>query len=85
MQTSKSKVVFKDYNSKQGLLLPPNIGDLIPLNHPVRIVDQVIDQIDISSLLGTYKGGGTSSYDPRLMLKVKAKRSLYVAKRYELS
>ena len=70
MQSSKSKVVFKDHNIKQNLLFPPNIGDLIPLNHPVRIVDQVIDQINISTLLDSYKGGGTSSYDPRMMLKV---------------
>jgi transposase len=70
MQSSKSKVVFKDHNSKQNLLFPPNIGDLIPQNHPVRIVDQIIDQINIGSLLDTYKGGGTSSYDPRMMLKV---------------
>lgn len=70
MQSSKSKVVFKDYNSKQNLLFPPNIGDLIPQNHPVRVVDQIIDQIKISTLLDTYPGGGTSSYDPRMMLKV---------------
>jgi hypothetical protein len=43
-------------------------------------VDQVIDQIDISSLLGTYKGGGTSSYDPRLMLKVNDGKEVKIEK-----
>jgi len=70
MQKRYSKVVFKDYNSKQNLLFPANIGDLIADKHPVRIVDQIIDRINISSLLDTYQGGGTSSYDPRMMLKV---------------
>jgi transposase len=70
MQNTISKVVFKDYNHKQNLLFPPNIGDLIDANHPVRLVDKIIDRIDITSVLETYKGGGTSSYHPRMMLKV---------------
>jgi len=70
MQKRNIKVVFKDYNHKQNLLFPPNIGDLIDANHPVRLVDKIIDRIDITSVLETYKGGGTSSYHPRMMLKV---------------
>lgn len=70
MQTNKSKLVFKDYNHNQNLLLPPSLDELIDKNHPVRIVNQVIDQLDIEPLIKRYKGGGTSSYHPRLMLKV---------------
>jgi transposase len=33
-------------------------------------VNNVVDQLDISSLMSQYKGGGTSSYHPRMMLKV---------------
>ena len=36
----------------------------------VRFVDHVIDQMDLTPILNTYKGGGTSSYHPRMMLKV---------------
>lgn len=70
MQTNKSKLVFKDYNHNQNLLLPPSLDELIDKNHPVRIVNQVIDHLDIEPLIQRYKGGGTSSYHPRLMLKV---------------
>ncbi len=70
MQTNKSKVVFKDYNPKQNMLLPPSLDELIDDNHSVRVVDQVIDHIDIDPLIKKFKGGGTSSYHPRLMLKV---------------
>jgi transposase len=70
MQSHKSKVVFKDYNPKQNMLLPPSLDELIDDNHPVRIVNQVIDHIDIDPLIKKFKGGGTSSYHPRLMLKV---------------
>ncbi len=65
-----SKVVFKDYNPNQMMLLPPSLEEMIPENHPVRVVNQVIDTIDLDPLLSKYKGGGCSSYHPRLMLKV---------------
>lgn len=70
MQKSKSKVVFKDYNPKQNMLLPPSLDELIDDHHPVRVVNHVIDHIDIDPLIKKFKGGGTSSYHPRLMLKV---------------
>lgn len=70
MQTHKSKVVFKNYNFNQNLLLPPSLEEMIPENHPVRVVNYVVDSLDLEPLLKKYKGGGTSSYHPRLMLKV---------------
>ena len=65
-----AKIVFKKDNRNQLLLLPSDIGSLIPGNHLVRVVDEVINQIRLSPLLETYKGGGASSYSPRLMLKI---------------
>ncbi|GHS84964.1 hypothetical protein FACS1894201_04120 [Bacteroidia bacterium] len=47
-----------------------NLGDKIPQNAPVRLVSQIIDKLDISKIIDTYKGGGTSSYHPRMMLKI---------------
>jgi transposase len=64
------KIVFKKDKRDQLLLLPPELGSLIPENHLVRVVDHVIDQIKLTPLLETYKGGGTSSYSPRMLLKV---------------
>ena len=52
------------------MMLPPSLEELIDKNHPVRIVNQVIDRIDIDPLLKKFKGGGTSSYHPRMLLKV---------------
>jgi transposase len=43
---------------------------MIDPNHPVRVVNQVIDNLDIDALIKKYKGGGCSSYHPRLMLKI---------------
>jgi transposase/predicted DNA binding CopG/RHH family protein len=63
-------VVFKPYNNKQILLLPPSLEELIAENHPVRVVNSVIDSLDISLLESNYESGGTSSYHPRMLLKV---------------
>lgn len=51
-------------------LLLQNIFDQIPENHPVRLVNRVVDELNIDGLLAKYKGGGTSSFEPRMMLKV---------------
>lgn len=67
---AKSKVVFKNYTPNQVMMLPPSLEELITENHPVRIVNQVIDRINIDPLLKKLKGGGTSSYHPRMLLKV---------------
>ena len=64
------KVAFKNYSVGQISLLPPSLEELIPEDHLVRVVNQMVDQIDLSPLLLKYKGGGASSYHPRMMLKV---------------
>ena len=68
--TTPRKIPFKSYSPKQAMLLPPSLEEMIPSNHPVRVVDRVIDKIDIHPLIRTYKGGGSSGYHPRMLLKV---------------
>jgi transposase len=70
MKRKKSKPVFKPYVMGQPSLLPPDIEELIPAEHLVRVIEQTIEKIDLSVLLERYKGGGTSSYHPKMMLKV---------------
>jgi transposase len=67
---NNGKVIFKEYNMNQPSLLPPSLEELIPEQHLVRVVNRVVDELDIGPLLAKYKGGGTSSYHPRMMLKV---------------
>lgn len=67
---NNGKVIFKGYNMDQPSLLPPSLEELIPEQHLVRVVNRVVDELDITPLLAKYKGGGTSSYHPRMMLKV---------------
>lgn len=69
MPKGKIKPVFKRYEQHQMLLLPPSLEEMIAPNHPVRTINQVIDALDLDALLAKYKGGGTSSYHPRMLLK----------------
>lgn len=62
--------IFKPYNQGQVELFPQRLDDFIGENDPVRLVNQVVDELDLTSLIQTYKGGGTSSFCPRMMLKV---------------
>ena len=64
-----TQVVFKPYTMGQ-LQLPTNLDDLIPEDHLVRVVHEAIEKMDLDPLLKRYKGGGTSSYHPKMMLKV---------------
>jgi len=63
-------VVFKQNQQQQLMALPPTLDELIVKNHPVRTVNDVLDKVDITKLLQQYKPGGTSSYHPRMLLKV---------------
>ena len=56
----KGPAVFKPYATNQLMILPPSLEDFLPLNHPVRTVNEVINQIDINPLLKKFPGGGTS-------------------------
>ncbi len=65
-----AKVTFKTQTGNFPELFPINIFDLIPENHPVRLVDTVVNQLDISDITSLYLGGGCSAYHPRMMIKV---------------
>jgi transposase len=67
---SHNKVVFKPYVMGQPSLMPADLEELIPKDHVVRTINDAIEQVDLDILYAQYKGGGTSSYHPKMMLKV---------------
>lgn len=64
------KPVFKPYHQDQIMAIPPTLDELVAKGHPVRIVNDVINRINIQGLLDAYKIKGTSSYHPQMLLKV---------------
>ncbi len=70
MRRKPAKATFKPYTQAQPSLIPPSWEELIPAGHQVRVVNRAVEAINLEPLMKKYKGGGTSSYHPRMMLKV---------------
>jgi transposase len=66
----KTKAVFKEYNQQQIQLLPPSLEELIPESDLVRVVNKVVDGIDLSAIINQYEGGGASAYHPKMLTKI---------------
>jgi len=58
-----AKVIFKSQSINTPELFPINIFDKISENHPVRLVDKVVNSLDISHILKNIKEEG-----PRLII-----------------
>lgn len=61
---------FQDYNQQQNWLFPPSIEELIPSDHPVRVVNGVVEQLNLDLLIAEYSKEGKPSYHPKMMLKI---------------
>ncbi len=61
---------FRPYHQGQLLALPPSLDDLIAADHTVRIVNDVINRINVEPLLKAYHIRGGSNYHPLMLLKV---------------
>ncbi len=66
---------FKPYVQNESYLFPPSTEDYVEPGHLARIVSELIDRMDLSELYTAYRGGGTSAYDPRMMLADTKKNS----------
>ncbi|RZK25316.1 MAG: IS1182 family transposase [Flavobacterium sp.] len=61
---------FKPVITDQLFLLPPNIEDFVPQDHLARVVNDVVETIDVSSIENKYSLLGQKSYHPHLLLKL---------------
>ena len=64
-----AKIHFRPYTTKQILLFPQRIDENIAEDDPVRLVNGLIDQLDLTSFRKLYKEAGRSPFHPRMMLK----------------
>ncbi len=55
---------FKHYNQNQLVLFPYSFEELIPENHPVRIVNDILEKVSIDPLLKAYSKEGNPSIIP---------------------
>lgn len=61
---------FKPIKDDQLFLLPPSIEDFVPANHLARVIKEVVETIDVSSIESRYSHLGQKSYHPHLLLKL---------------
>jgi transposase len=64
---------FRTYNQDQLFLLPPSLKDWLKENHIARFISDIIDSLDLSAIINTYKHKderGYPAYHPAMMLKI---------------
>ncbi|MCI0921511.1 transposase [Sphingobacterium rhinopitheci] len=64
------KMQFKALPSNRPSLFPEDISAKIPAYHPVRLINQVVDNLDLEPIIKLYKGGATTRYHTRMLIKV---------------
>jgi transposase len=69
MEESKRKNSYKSYEDQNTVRLSEALHHYVPAGHVSRYVNEMVEQLDLSSLYAAYLGGGTSSYHPKLLLK----------------
>ncbi len=60
----------RPYNNKELLLFPASIGDYLPKDHLTHVVDEAVDEIDLSPYYNKISDVGNPAYHPALMIKV---------------
>jgi len=59
---------FRPINRDTGFLLPPSVDEWLPQRHLARFVVEVIDGLELSELVKAYRGSGSASYHPAMLL-----------------
>jgi transposase len=59
---------FRPINRNTDFLLPPSVDEWLPQRHLARFVVEVIDGLDLSELEKSYRGSGSASYHPAMLL-----------------
>jgi transposase len=59
---------FRPCDRETLYLLPPSLDDRLPKDHLARFVVDIVDQLDLSALIGRYRGAGSAAYPPAMLL-----------------
>lgn len=59
---------FRQIDRDTVFLLPPSVDDWLPKLHLARFVVEVIEGLDLRTMSGSYRGSGSASYHPGLLL-----------------
>lgn len=59
---------FRQLDRETGFLLPPSVDEWLPERHLARFVVEMIERLDLSAMVKAYRGSGSASYHPSLLL-----------------
>jgi transposase len=59
---------FRQIDRETGFLLPPSVDEWLPERHLARFIVEVIAGLDLRSMSGSYRGSGSASYHPEVLL-----------------
>src|ERR1700694_6001355 len=59
---------FRPTDRLTGFLMPPSVDEWLPQRHLARFVVEVVDGLDLSALSRSYRGSGSASYHPEVLL-----------------
>src|SRR5271167_4803114 len=59
---------FRPIDRETGFLLPPSVDEWLPEKHLARFVVEVVEGLDLRAMSGGYRGSGSASYHPRMLL-----------------
>jgi transposase len=63
-------VSFKEYNQDQLFLFPPSLHEFLPEGHLARVINDIVEELDLRGLYDRYSDLGCSAFHPQMMLKV---------------
>ena len=70
LKNMSAKLHFREHINNQLVLFPERIDKDIAPDDPVRLVNAVVDSLDMGRIYSLYHDRGASPYHPRMMLKV---------------
>ncbi len=61
---------FRNFDPGTAFLLPPSVDDWLPEKHLARFIMEAVDALDLSAMSNSYRGSGSASYHPKLLLAI---------------
>src|SRR5258708_24771730 len=61
---------FRTIDRETAYLLPPSVNEWLPERHLARFIVEGIDRLDLSAMSRSYRGPGSASYHPTLLLRL---------------
>lgn len=61
---------FRPTDRNTDFLMPPSVNEWLPERHLARFVVEVVEGLDLRPMSGSYRGSGSASYHPTVLLSI---------------